>query len=130
MMSNNNISLFDSDELFFFFFNQQIEFVEYVALFLLFLFRVWNVFWFFMLHKASSQSWSGCHPGPTLLLHLFVLMLLQIVQKHKKHSITAPPPCPHGPAERCDRNELRQAALAFCLFFPPENRKYFLGVRG
>lgn len=39
-------------------------------------------------------------------------------------------PLPPQTAPRCDRSELRPAAFTFCLFFPPENRKYFLGVRG
>lgn len=52
MMSNNNISLFDSDELFFFFFNQQIELVEYVSLFLLFL--LWCLLFFYATRSIQS----------------------------------------------------------------------------
>lgn len=131
---SNRVSLFDSDEFcFVLFFNQQMEFVcFFISLAfsdlrcLLFL-EAGLVF--FMPHEAPSQSWSGCQTGPRLLLHCLFWCCCKL-SKSTKIIYNCPPPYPGVPAERCDRNELQQATLTFCLLFLPESRRNFLDVRG
>lgn len=74
--------------------------------------------WFSVSIQSVLQRKPGCSPMASALVCFDVAANCP---KAEKEIYNGPPPSPDGPSERCDRNELRQAALTFPLLFPPEN---------